>query len=389
MNNPLLNNLNLLLTKSNYDIAKDHLAIQLLSHPDYLTAKSITETLEYFKIDYVAAVIPKKTFGKLPSIFIAQLIMNGDSSFVLVEKTENKILVYNNEKEPIKLNQNDFFDIWTGMIVAIEKNIPQTSNLRIIGRFKDFCLAGIPIMSFIYVQYAYENIYLTVYYLASIIGFIISLHITKTEIGFDSHFLKKVCQLNLNTSCNDVINSKSGRLSKNIRLSDLSIIFFTTLVSYILILGSSGQNIIPTLFYLSFLGLPVLIYSVFAQWKMVKKWCPLCLGISSVLIIQFVVLVVNGEFQNLQLSTKIFEYQTLVFIAIALLFALVWNHLKRILKTTAEIQTLRIQNLSFNRNHHLFLPYYLNLKSINTIIESTPDIVLGVIPNSNVTVKMD
>ena len=31
----------------------------------------------------------------------------------------------------------------------------------------------------------------------------------------------------------------------------------------------------------------------------------------------------------------------------------------------------------------------LNLKSINTIIESTPDIVLGVVPNLKVTVKMD
>ena len=61
------------LKKEGYSINLDDFKLQLLSNPSYPSVKSITDTLDYFGVENIAANVPKDALNQLPNFFLAIL----------------------------------------------------------------------------------------------------------------------------------------------------------------------------------------------------------------------------------------------------------------------------------------------------------------------------
>ena len=137
-------------------------------------------------------------------------------------------------------------------------------------------------------------------------------------------------------------------------------------------------------FFLSIGSLPAILYSIYYQRFKIRSWCPLCLGIVAVLLLQFLIQLPVYEGLYMKLTTFF------VYGCIAGLLILSWVFSKELLSTKREYKALRIENLTFRRNHNLFIPYYTSLQKIDTnqtevlpikIGAKTPLVTLSIITN--------
>src|SRR5690606_16585466 len=118
------------------------------------------------------------------------------------------------------------------------------------------------------------NVIPFLYQLLSVTGIFTGVFILQEELGNPNSIVSKVCNGTDNTvSCNSVINSEQGKLPFGISFSDLTIVFFG--VSFLTMAFS--YNFHSFIGLLSVLALPVILYSIYLQKFILKKWCVLCL----------------------------------------------------------------------------------------------------------------
>lgn len=110
--------------------------------------------------------------------------------------------------------------------------------------------------------------------------------------------------------CDAVLTSKGAEIIKDYKLSDFSLLYFSTLFLLTFIL-QTNQSIVYTL---SLVALPITIYSIYYQYKVVKKWCLLCLKIVGILWLQgFIALIVSDYKLN-------FKFKELVVVLFCISF---------------------------------------------------------------------
>ena len=62
------------------------LNLHLASHPEYPSLRSITDTLDYFDINNIAARVDKSSLSQLPRMFLAHLKGEVHMDFALVQR---------------------------------------------------------------------------------------------------------------------------------------------------------------------------------------------------------------------------------------------------------------------------------------------------------------
>jgi len=169
---------------SNYD--KKDLDLQLKTHPNYPSFQSITDTLDYFDIQNIAVEVPKEALDQLPKSFISLVATENGAEIVAVH-TKNKFvhLAHTSLKQK-KYTLEAFQSIWIPKVIG---------NQIIFG-------------------------------ILSIFGVLLSFLAVKESLGMQSETLQKFCTTVSKTSCNDVINTASGKLFGKLNLADAGMLFF-------------------------------------------------------------------------------------------------------------------------------------------------------------------
>lgn len=313
---------------------------------------SITNTLDFFSIQYLVAEIPKKSFIRLPKMFIARLGDEKKSILALVNKisSENVSLLFSNGNLKV-IPTDQFLKEWSGLIIAVEKNTPSTSLLSMNNFLIVFQLLLI-LTSSIYIGIHASTSQELFLYLLSILGLYTSVEVIKTK--FDPlHLNSKFCNLSKESNCSNVLSSSSAKLFNYIDLSDVSIVYFSIVTFSFLFNQSSTLFLI-----LSSISLLAIPYSLYSQFVKIKKWCPLCLIICLVLLLQFGISFIFTD-QIVIHSKDIF-----LFIVLGGTVIFGWVKIKQLLIIWREHYDLDLENLTFRRNHKLFLTYYASLEKI-------------------------
>jgi len=73
------------LKREQYRVNEKNLKLQLLSNPDYPSVKSITDSLDYFNIDNLAANVPKDALEQLPNFFLAIIVKEHKTTIAQVD----------------------------------------------------------------------------------------------------------------------------------------------------------------------------------------------------------------------------------------------------------------------------------------------------------------
>jgi uncharacterized membrane protein len=379
MSNQIVTLLSNYLKRELYSLNQNDLKIQLLSNPDYPSVKSITDTLNYFDIENIAANIPKDAFVQLPNFFLAIIIKDNKTSIAQVEvkKSFVKLLDSNGNKE--KLTFQDFKGIWNGTIIAIEKNTDTiVSNDSKISMLKHPIMPFALITAFaIFSNIIQLNVVNLIYSIISATGLVIGYLIVREEIGLFSQATSKVCNsITNNTSCGEVINSKSSKIFGFLSLSDLTITYFLSLLFIISALGYKASFSL----LLGVLSFPLILYTVYQQAFSIKKWCPLCLAVASLIVSQTIIAFITFDSLILDLN------YSLISLFIFSLVYISWLRLKSLIVDNMSLYHEATEYLKFKRNEKLFKTLLEEEPIKESIFLNENSIILGN-PNAKLTIN--
>ena len=366
-----------LLILNTFQLDKEELQLQLLSHPSFPSLYSLAEVLQHFGIDHVAVSLPTttNTLEQLPDSFIANIKINDKEQLVLVTQHKKYIKLSYSSSKTAKLTIDQFLNYWTGVLLAIEKNKPESSNKR-----RSYERLIIAILYFLVIAliggtvWMKASFYTGLYFSSSIVGLLFSIIIIKHELGWQSPNVSKFCQISGGTNCSDVIHSKGAKLFGWIKLSDLSLIFFNALSLSWLVAFIAKIPFWHIAVFTTIASVPMLIYSLYYQYRVVRKWCPLCLTITGVLIIQLAL--VSTQLQLFIIPERGIEGWGL-FLAIILMNVIGWNFLKPLLVKQRQLQKLRIEQYTFKRNFQVFNALYQQTNILPEYTNIEGDIILG------------
>jgi uncharacterized membrane protein len=372
------------LKKSNRILNLEELHLQLLSHPSYPSLYSITNVLDHFGITNIALEVPvnMETLEQLPRYFISRTSEEG--GLVMVTKKKGAIEIFSGDKFKTSVSFTGFLNIWSGLVMAIDDEDAQVINkngrakpLRQIG----YLGSGIILLSVFFLSR--PSLFQAMHYLLSVLGLGMSFLIVRHELGFQSKIIDQLCSANKITSCEAVLSSKASAISKYLKVSDISMIYFTGLVlSWMLSLPLQGDNAAAA--WVSLLVLPVTFYSIHYQNNVVKKWCPLCLGIAGVLWLQ------AGSLWLIRDSLMLAESglrEVSLFLLCFLTAVTFWVFVRPLLDNRQELKKHKLAHLKFKRNFDLFYAALSKNNTLDIVIEELRDkeIVLG---NKNAHLSM-
>ena len=376
MKDTLKDLLRLYLNKIDVHTNKEELEFQLLSHPSYPSLHAVTGVLDHFRIDNLAVEVPTdlETFNQLPDVFFT-LIENGSKEFVVVTKTTNQqVDIHYNDKESKSKSINDFLDEWSGIVIIAEKSNVTIENKGLSN--KNFIKSiGVISLVLLFVAFflAQPSIFQIIHFMLSLIGVLVSVLIIQHELGFQSKTVEKLCTTSKATSCEAVLNSKGAQFLKYIKLSDLSLIYFASIVlSWVITVNINHQYL--SLVFLTICSLPITLYSIFYQYKVAKKWCPLCLLIIAVLWLQCLMVFLfksTINYSNVELSTSLIISITI------LACTTIWLFSRHLLNKGQELSKIQIDHYKFKRNFDLFNAVYQKQEQVNTQINNVSEITLG------------
>lgn len=352
---------------SNYTIDKKTLELQLLTHPDFPSLKSLSDTFDYFNIENIVAKVPVTALEQLPIIFLSVFKKDNQNRLVLVRKKKDKVQITDENLDAVTLTTEYFQKHWDGTIVGVEE-LEKKQILHKQVNFQNIAFLFLGFIVLLNLSLLNNRIVFT-YTLLSFFGLIISYYIIKESFGIYDSVVSRVCDiLSKKEGCSGVINDNKSKLLGSISLSDASIIYYLSNVLILLIIGYHNTILLGV----SILGLPIVFYSVYYQGIVLKKWCVLCLAISSILLIQAIFLYVY---------TEVLSFDFTYFFKCTLLSALVtiiWYYWKKMYKETRRLAIVEKDFVQFKRNKTLFDTLLCKEKVIiNDLLFATNKISFG------------
>lgn len=338
------------LRENQYYNLEDGFHMQLESHPNFPSLYAIIDTFNYFDVENFAAKIEKEELIKLPHSFLSVINSDTGTEIVLTEIHKNNITIEFSNGFKKKISKEKYLEIWTGIIVAIEANPINESLALSSNKRYNISIGSVFVLSIILVFLINkENLIPAVfYYLLLLTGLVISYFLVREEMGLHHESVSKICNASEKTSCKDVMSSKGAKVFKNLSMSDISILYFSSLTFHFILTSFAYNSFIYSI--LGIFSIPIILYSIYYQGFVVKKWCILCLGIVTVLLLQLLIILFNFP-QELN-STAIIPIFSGIIISTLFYFGGYWfkNRIQKIKKH--ELNELQYQKLK--RNYHVF-----------------------------------
>ena len=341
---------------------------KLEQHPDYPSLLSVVDCLEGFNVKTLGI---KSTFEKLntlPAPFISVHENIGEEYYNLVYKIEDeKFTIWDNKSfKRITKTKEEFISNWSGKILLVETSpeskeplseykhntLLQWRTRSIIGAsiLLSFMLIISPLLSFNW-HLDINSVIYSFYYFLKFFGLLVSVLLLWYEIDNHNPFLQQLCTGGgEKSSCNSVLASKSAKFFGIISWSEIGLAYFFSGFNALIIFGLGGIYQI-TLMTISIFGLLYIPYSIYFQYKVIKKWCPLCLGVQAILFFEGLISIIllSQNFYNplnilINTSANLFIIG-LIFISILLIWNLIADTIKAAKESSfAKSSLSRIKN---------------------------------------------
>lgn len=132
----------------------------------------------------------------------------------------------------------------------------------------------------------------------------------------------------------------------------------------------STSQLLPII---TMLAAPFSLFSIWYQWRIVKKWCPLCLSVIGVVLMMFAnSLILN--FSNIFVAPHAID--AIKLISLGILVMGIYLAVKSYLGLGKVVQEYSLNLLRFKRDYHLFLPFFYTQREID-VVRFPGDICIG------------
>lgn len=319
----------------------------LLSHPDYPSLLSISDTFKKYQIDNAAVRVEKDKLSELPIPFMAQVEVDNAPQFYAITKLNKNAVGYFDEEDKFTTIKKDkFLEIWTGVCFVAEKNEnskePNIAKKVAEKRFNITLIVAITLLTLFWISTTFlfatgqKNFGVVPYLLIKFAGIIISTMLLWFEVDEFNPTLQSFCSGGRRTNCGAVLNSSYAKLlNGKVSLSLIGFSYFFASFFYLLITSFSEASL-SLLAYLSFLTAPVIAISVYSQAAIIKQWCKLCIGIQLVLVGE---IAVAYAFKLYGSPPPLVTAPLLL--TLALLPILIWSYLKPLIQKDKQLSLYR------------------------------------------------
>ena len=294
-----------LLKKLNIPVTATTVVDTLEHHPHYPSLYSISDSLQKWKVENLALRVDPDSLEKIPTPFIAHSKAGG-GNFILVNSV-NGVVEYTDGKGAFgkpgikQKSREEFKKDWDNIVLIAEKNEVSGEKEYRLNKRKElieglripFIIAGCLLLTVLYAA-AVHNFFTASLAFLKFSGCIVAGLLLWFEVDKSNPVLQQICAAGGKTNCTAVLSSKQSKLFNIISWSEVGFFYFAGGFIYLLVSVtlSLPKGQLPTLALLSWLNLfalPYTVFSVFYQWRIAKQWCPLCLTVQAILVLEFVV----------------------------------------------------------------------------------------------------
>lgn len=363
------------LEKINLD--KEEFIFQTLSHPTYPSLHALTGVLDHFNIENIAVELPttKEALSELPNRFMMHFEKGREPGMYLTESLGNQLYSVSGEETNEQISETQLLEDWSGVILVIENDgsIQETKEKSGFSFYRN--LIALTVLTLVILSFVQTgSILLTLFLALSIAGVGFSYLILSHENGNSNKLFDKICSSSkTGNDCGEILNSEVATISSDLKLGDLSLIYFMGLSGFSILCFLTG--LAPGILPIIAVGtIPVIIYSLYQQLFVLKKICRVCMFIVGVLTLQV------GLAAYILFTSPIAIQQPMntAIIALTSLFGalLIWKVLKTNLQGAKNQRELTINNLKFKRDATV-LYSLLETGKYRKQIEIPNEIVLG------------
>lgn len=330
-----------ILSLNNIRFTKNNLKESILSHPEYPSILTISDTLSQYSVENIAIKIDYEKLEDLPLPCIVQILEKGQEFFYILKSVENDSAKLVNEKgKLVSYSKSEFQEIWTGVCLLINRlndsqEINYKDNLK-AKRVFDFLNILLILVVGTWLTDSYfnsdsvnfKNVLLA---LIKVLGLIVSSLLLWWEIDKFNPTLQNLCSGGKKINCSSVLSSKyayllDGKIS--VSLIAFSYFFSTLFSAFVL---NFSDPILSALSLLTIIGIPIAITSLIFQSVVLKQWCNFCIAIIGIIALEgLFFFLATPSFSTISLQV----ISTLILLF--LLPVLGWNFLKPLLINKKE-----------------------------------------------------
>ncbi|WPO90259.1 thioredoxin domain-containing protein [Chryseobacterium sp. HR92] len=321
-----INILNSYLNLIDIHIDKTEFEYQLNGHPEFPNILSFSDTLHFFNIDCSIYEIEEEDVDLLPENFLS--INEGD----------------------FKLEEKKNYDITSSKVVLLVDKSESSYNNKKKNNFFLWSLLLLGALVFSILSIEFSIFYIGVLFLSfSFLGVFLSYEAYKKTHGKGTIIPLGVCKNKvLKTDCDYVFNYKKW---KSFDISEVSLLFFfSQILTFIVLAIYKDLNFYYFVYkYIFYLFVPVSFVSMYYQVFVIKKLCPVCIGI---------ILCVYAQLGLLYFLPKSLEeinpFSAVLYLLFVLAAALFLLYLKEKITWINKLKEDIIKISKFKRNYSFF-----------------------------------
>jgi len=293
----------LLLDLLNVKISWSTLKKEIEEHPDFLSLASISDVLNGYGVENLTASFEQDKFVNIPPPFITQIkgIINKIDFFTVVKEiNENTIHFFDPEKHKWSFtSKEEFLKRWSRLVLLTEvrdnageeeydKKIIEEKRRRGANHLS---IVGIPVIMMFagvlaFIHHGTSALFPFIFSILTLSGSIIGVLLLWHELDRYNPMLHQICSVGKKANCDAILQSRGARIM-GISWSVIGSTYFMGELLLFLISGITNGHALFVLTWINALSIPYVFFSIYYQWRVVKQWCVLCLGIQGILLLQF------------------------------------------------------------------------------------------------------
>ena len=342
-------------------IDRDYCRTELTTHPGYPSLLSLVDFLDIGGVAYKVLRIDTSYVNECSYPLLAHINDHNGERMHMISDVKEWVA------------QSELAAHWTGIVVCIERSSNWENDLHTLYRQENrngklvaltFSITAIVLLALSIIHYF--NTTINAFGILSFVGLIISAALQVTEMGFQDQF--QVCAVFGAGDCGQVLKNSYAERFWGFTPADLSFLYFATQF-LIYVLGCWRPWLLQGNFLLSFLGVPVAVWSIYTQGVKIKRWCALCLGIVSILLLQVSIsLIFHFQFQRV--------LPELIFIALFVLLAAILFPVKQLIKTNKNNKIKLAELRKWKIDADLFITQWEKEQVVDTTVWEN-DIIIG------------
>lgn len=325
----------------------------LTRHPHYPSLLAVSDSLREWRIDHMTVRVKPEQLIDVPTPFFTRLNI-GEGQFTVVDSVaDGRVRWWSPQRGWQRELISEFLPKWEPVVLAAEgssnsgePNYKANRQREQLAQWRNPLLGAgllliLVLVSVLMASGLTESV--SPSWLALLVtkltGAILSFRLIEQV---NSQGGSKLCQIHPSVDCDSVLNSRAATIWGGLSWAEVGLFYFAggTLA---LFLGLHDGLVRAVLWGLGVLALPYILFSLYYQARVVRKWCTLCLLVQGVLLIESVLL----------LSTEpgwIWSAESAARLCLGFLLPLLgWLFMKPIWRK-AEQQPLLTQQLNRFRN---------------------------------------